>query len=374
MSIKVGNIMSILLVVMCVTGLSVAAPTEDFTEGGHLETDFGVNFMAEWWYLNGDARLVASDGEIRDIGFFVIMSHQESPMFGLDSPVNISHLLTSYGIYFDNGTTIFNYTETYVPQAVVSDYIALWTPYLDYTYPDPYYLKRFYGSALPGYRLDYTSDDIVMDLFFQTNNDKTIDQADLPLNFTTYEHSYGTLHGSIILDGKRYNVTQAEGYMDHMIPVSDSGGTWPMDMHGWSWFEVTTKKYQAVAYAVRSLDDGYDNYSYKHLTLLNKHNGKVLAEYSGDDVSITETGWINETMYNRKRPSVTVFSASDLNIAINATTVVYFNQSKPDHIGFVDFMAFQPDGATIRYNGNSEEGSAFYEYLVSDMGVIYPYI
>jgi len=92
MSIKVGNIMSILLVVMCFTGLSAAAPTTfgpigtpakiaDFTEGGHLETDFDVNFMAEWWYLNGDARLVASDGEKQDIGFFVVMSHQESPLF-----------------------------------------------------------------------------------------------------------------------------------------------------------------------------------------------------------------------------------------------------------------------------------------------------
>ena len=372
MSIKVGSIMSILLVVMCVTGLSVAAPTEDFTEGGHLETDFGVNFMAEWWYLNGDARLVASDGEIRDIGFFVIMSHQESPAFSQDS-VNFSHLLTSYGIYFDDGTTIFNYTETYIPQAIVGDYIAIGTPYVDYTYPDD--LKRFYGSARPGYNLDYTSDAVVMDLFFQTNNDKTIDQADLPLNFTTYEHSYGTLHGSIILDGKRYTVTQSEGYMDHMIPIGDRPlpmCTWPMSMHGWSWFEVTTKKYQAVAYAVRSLDDDYGNYSYKHLTLLNKHNGKVLAEYSDADITITESVWIDETVYNRKRPSVVTFSTSDLNITLDAETVIYFNQSYPpvNPIGFVNFMAFQPGGATIQYKGNIEEGSAFYEYLVSDWGLI----
>ena len=391
MSMKVGNIISILLVVMCFTGLSAAAPTvtgpfgtpakiADFTEGGHLETDFGVNFMAEWWYINGDARLVASDGEKRDIGFFVVMSHQESPMFAdlYQSPVNISHLLTSYGIYFDDGTQIFNYTETFVPQAVVGDYIALGTPYVDYTYPDPYSydLKRFNGSALPGYNLNYIFDDLEMDLFFQTNIDKTIDQADEPLNFTTYEHSYGTLHGSIILDGKRYTVTQAEGYMDHMIPIGDRPlpmCTWPMSMHGWSWFEVTTKKYQAVAYAVRGLEgDGYDDYSYKHLTLLNKHNGKVLAEYSGDDITITESDWIIEGDYNRKRPSVTVFSASDLVVTLNAENVVYFNQSKPDNIGFVDFMAFQPDGATIQYKGNIEEGSAFYEYLVSDMGVIYP--
>jgi len=41
-------------------------------------------------------------------------------------------------------------------------------------------------------------------------------------------------------------------------------------------------------------------------------------------------------------------------------------------MGFVDFMAFQPDGAAIQYNGNIEEGSAFYEYLVTDMGVVLP--
>ena len=385
MGIKVGNIMSILFVMMCITGLSVAAPTTfgpigtqakiaDFTEGGHLEGDFGVNFMAEWWYLNGDARLVASDGEKRDIGFFVVMSHQESPVFVSPDPssTQLSHLLTSYGIYFDDGTTIFNYTEIYVPQDVVGNHIALWTPYVDYTYPDPCDLKRFHGSALQGYNLNYISDDLEMDLFFQTNIGKTIDQADQPLNFTTYEHSYGTLHGSIILDGKRYTVTQAEGYMDHMIPVSNGGGTWAMDMHGWSWFEVTTKKYQAVAYAVRSLDDGYENYTYKHLTLLNKHNGNVLAEYSGDDITIIEPAWEDESEYNRKRPSVVTFLTSDdrLNITLDAKTVIYFNQSKPANIGFVDFMSFQPGSAKIQYNGNIEEGSAFYEYLVSDIGAM----
>ena len=377
MSIKIGNIMSILLVVMCFTGLSTAAPTTfvpigsqatiaDFTEGGHLETDLGVYFMAEWWYLNGDARLVASDGEIRDIGFFVIMSHQESPML-----LGQSHLLTSCGIYFDDETPpIFNHTEIYIPRIDVGNYIALGTPYVDYTYPDD--LKRFYGSALPGYNLNYIFDDLEMDLFFQTNIDKTIDQADQPLNFTTYEHSYGTLHGSIILDGTRYDVTQAEGYMDHMIPVSNEG-TWPMSMHGWTWLEVTTKKYQAVAYAVRGLGDGYDNYSYKHLTLLNKHNGKVLAEYSGNNITIIESDWKEEGDYNRKRPSMVTFSTSDLDVTINAENSIDFDQSNPDHIGFVDFMAFQPEGATIQYMGNIEEGSAFHEYLVSDIGALnYP--
>ena len=373
--ILLGLTISILFVMMFVasaTADSSGTPAKvDFTEGGHLETDFGANFMGEWWYLNGEARLVSSHGEKRDLGFFVVMAHQESPLFRQDE-TQLSHLLTFYGLYFDNGTTTFGYDAIYVPQIYLDNYIALHTPYVDYMYPDG--LKRFYGSALPGYNLNYISEDMTMDLFFQTNIDKTIDQADEPLNFTTYERSYGTLHGSILLDGKRYTVTHAKGYMDHMIPITNSGGTWPMDMHGWSWTEVTTKNYQAIVYAVRSLNDGYDSYSYKHLTLLNKHNGKVLAEYSGDEITISETGWINETDYNRKRPSVVAFSTSDLNVTLNAETVVYFDQSDPiNATGFVDFMAFQFDNAAIQYSSNIEEGgSAFHEYLVTDMGVVWP--
>jgi len=221
-----------------------------------------------------------------------------------------------------------------------------------------------HGSALTGYDLKYVSEDtnVDMDLFFQPNIDKTIDQADHPLNFTTYEHSYGTLHGSILLDGKRYNVTHAEGYMDHMIAVSN--GRWIRDMHGWSWFEVTTKNYQAVAYAVRGPDDGYDNYSYKHLTLLNTHTGKVLAEYSADEITITETDWINKGL-NGKRPSMVVYSTPDLNVTVNAEIVIDSRFNPITAIGLVDFMAFQPDDAAIQYNGTIEEGSAFYEYFPS---------
>ncbi len=367
--VLLGLTISILLVMMCVVPFGTQATIADFTEGGHLETDFNVTiFMAEWWYLNGDARLVASDGEKRDIGFFVVMAHHESPMIVIDGTQH-SHLITFYGLYFDDNATTSGYNVAYVPQIDLDNYIALHTPYVDYIYPGDD-LKRFNGSALQGYSLNYISDDMDMDLFFQTNINKTIDQADEPLNFTTYERSYGTLHGSILLDGKRYTVTHGTGYMDHMIPITSSDGTWPMDIHGWSWFEVTTKKYQAVAYAVRSLDDGYGNYSYKHLTLLNKHNGKVIAEYSGDEITITETGWIDETDYYRKRPSVVAFSTSDLNVTVNAETVVYFDYSDPSNAsGFVDFMAFQPDGAAIQYNGNIEEGRAFYEYLVTDKGV-----
>jgi hypothetical protein len=371
--ILLGITIIILFLVMYVgptsaESLGMQEKTVDSTEGGHLETDFGVNFMAEWWYLNGEAILVASDGEKRDIGFFIVWAHQESPMFN-----GVSQLLTFYGLYFEDGTTTFDYVETNIPKEDVDQYISLHTPYVDYRYPDG--LKEIYGTALTGYDLNYMSNDtnVDMDLLFKTNIDKTIDQADEPLNFTTYEHSYGTLHGSILLDGKRYIVTHGEGYMDHMIPISS--GPWPMDMHGWTWFEVTTKKYQAVAYAVRGLDDGYDDYSYKHLILLNKHNGKVLAEYSADEIMIIEpenpNDWYDWEPYyggSRKRPSMVEFSTPGLNVTVEPETVVYFDLSNPNKIGFVDFMTFQLNEAAIQYNGNIEQGSAFYEYLVTDMG------
>ncbi len=366
-----GITLSILLVAMCtVPGWAKLPGTQskiaDYTEGGHLETDFGAGFMAEWWYLNGDVRLVASDGEKIDGALHVVLAHQESPQMNQDG-MQLSHMLTFYGLHFDDGTANIGLNETYILNTSVSDYIALNTPYVDYTYPDG--VKRLYGSAIPGYNLEYTFDNVTMDLFFQTNVDKTIDESRQPLNFTTYEHSYGTLHGSIIIDGKKYTITKGEGYFDHMIPVSDI--PWPMDMHGWSWFEVTTKDYQAVAYATRSLSDGYDNYSYKHLTLLNKHNGKVLEEYSTEEITITEDYWINETEFNRKRPNMVTFSTPNLNVTVNASSVVDLNMSRPDKIGFVDFMAFQPENATIQYNGDVETGSAFYEYLVSDWGVMW---
>ena len=374
---------------MCATSLSAAVPTSigpfvtqantpDITEGGHLETDFNVSFLAEWWYLNGNARLVGPTGEKKDIGFFVCMGHQESPLFDFGSG-QLSHLLAFHGLFFNDGTTDFHYTDTCnVTQQNVSNYIALGTPYVDFKYP--YGLKTFKGSAGPGYKVDYTHDGIVMDLFFQPNIDKTIDQADTPLKFITYGNSYGTLHGSIILDGEKYRITQAEAYMDHMIPIGDI--PWPMYMHGWTWFEVTTKKYQAVAYAIRSIEDGYDDYTYKHLTLLNKHNGKIIAEYSGEEIIITEQpddldDWHNQTpdYWNiRKRPSKVVFSTQDLTVKIEPESVVYFDRSNEPEafgpIGYFDFICFQPDEAEIQYNGKIEQGSAFYEYLVSDLGSI----
>ena len=384
MKLNRSRIASILPVLMCteqtpssvktiVVSIRTKTNQEDITEGGHLEKDFDTDFMAEWWYLNGTAILVANDGEKKDIGFFVVLAHQESSFFVNPAGKQLSHMLTFSGFYSDGSTDDFYFAETHVPQDDLDKYIALGTPYAKYLYPDG--SKKFNGSKASGYKLSYTADGLEIDLLFQTNIDKTTDQADQPLHFTAYEHSYGTIQGSILVGSKKYQITQGEGYMDHMIPMTCKGGTWPMDMHGWNWFEVTTEKYELVAYAVRGIEDGYNNYSYKNLTLLDKHTGKVIAKYSGDEISINETDWINETKHSRKRPTKITVSTTDLDVVLNAEKVVYYDQS--DSIvaaGFVNFMAFQPHDALIWYKGAMEKGSAFCEYLVTDMAVFTPKI
>lgn len=360
--ILAGIVLGIMLLSVFASA-EVLVQNSDISEGGHLDTDFGTGFMAEWWYLNGQAVLVSPDGEKKDIGFFVVLAHQESPMFE-----GLSHMLTFDGIYIDDDKKDFNYLETFVPKENVNNYIAMHTPYVDYRYPEG--LKKLSGSASSGYSLKYATDNnVVLDLFFRPDVENTIDQAASPLNFTTYERSHGILKGSIILNGKKYKVTRADGYMDHMIPMGDL--PWPMNMHGWNWFEVTTENYQAVAYAVRNVSDGYSDYSYKHLTLLSRKTGKVISEYFGDEITITETGWIHEIGFGRKRPSNIVFSTRDLKVNVKAEDILYFNRTDPSQAsGFVDFMAYEHDNAKIKYQGRTEEGSAFDEYLVSDMGVL----
>jgi hypothetical protein len=117
----------LLVVVICIVPASAdsSANMADFTEGGHLETDYNVGFMAEWWYLNGKATLASSEGEEKDIGFFVTLVHQESPIIVSLNGTQRSHLVTFYGLYFDNGTATFNYTETYIPQTTVANCYGL---------------------------------------------------------------------------------------------------------------------------------------------------------------------------------------------------------------------------------------------------------
>ncbi len=71
-----------------------------------------------------------------------------------------------------------------------------------------------------------------------------------------------------------------------------------------------------------------------------------------------------------KRPGKVVYSASDLEVTVEAQNVVCFNSIVGDQSVFVDFMAYQPENAKIEYNGNMKRGSAFNEYLVSSWGVI----
>ena len=66
-----------------------------------------------------------------------------------------------------------------------------------------------------------------------------------------------------------------------------------------------------------------------------------------------------------------VFSTPDLNVTINAEIVIDSSINPITAIGLVDFMAFQPDDAAIQYNGDIEEGSAFYEYSIAGMVYIF---
>ncbi len=156
-----------------------------------------------------------------------------------------------------------------------------------------------------------------------------------------------------------------------MIPATQT--PWPMAMHGWTWAEVTNRDYQAVLYAIRSLQDGYSNYTYKHLTLINRHTGRVVGQYSGDQVMLTETDWIDEPLYGRKRPATVVATASDIAVRFSADSVAVFKLDRatnPLPVGFVDFMASQYSGGRITCRGETGNGNSFSEYLVSDYGLM----
>ncbi|MDD4249923.1 MAG: hypothetical protein PHT13_12570 [Methanosarcina sp.] len=380
---KYLRMMILPLLLVCLIGISGAEPNSktsgneavmDYTEGGHYDTDFDASFMSEWWYQNGDMQLVGEDGEKRKLAFFVTLVHQESPTVFNEPETReqSSNIVTFYGLYPYGEAPSTNYITCFVPRGEIENYVGFHVPYLDFTSPEG--LRKFYGSALKGYRLDYAYDNMQLNLFFKPHAEKTIDSAADPVNFTTYEYAYGKLKGSVVLDGKKYTVTQADGYFDHMIPYTTDQPVWEWEMHGWSWSELTTDSYQTVFYGVRGPEDGYDDYTYKHLTLIDKHTGKVIAEYSGNEVSITQGDWQYPKVNGNtvERPASLQISAPDLDISINAESVVQLDRSSQEQpVGFVDFMSFQPDEATIEYKGNIEQGSAFYEYMVSDW-VIFP--
>lgn len=383
MNPKYLKIMIASLLILCIAGIAGAEPSGknprnvavlDYTEGGHYDTDFNATFMSEWWYQNGDLRLVAKDGEKKRLAFFAVVAHQESPeLRDQNSGIQLSYLSTFYGLYPYGGTATSNFTRTLVPRSSIGNYVAFHVPYLNYIYPEG--IRKFNGSGAKGYMLNYSFDNMQLNLFFKPRVEKTVDRAIEPVNFTTYERAYGKLEGTVVLDGKEYTVTQADGYFDHMIPYTPDQFTWELETHGWSWSELTTDNYQTIFYGLRSIADGYDKYTYKHLTLINKHTGKVIAEYSGDKVNVVEQDWKDVTINDRhvKRPSTLKISTPDLDISMKAQSVVQLDKTSLPNgqpIGFVDFMAFQPDKATIKYKKNVEMGSAFYEYMVTDYGII----
>lgn len=382
MNIKYLKITFLTLLILCIAGISGAetdsersgnTAVSDNTEGGHYDTDFNSGFMSEWWYQNGDMRLIGEDGEKKNVAFFAVMAHQESPtIFNDASGTQYSEFATFYGLYPYGETAAHDYTKKRVPRAEIGNYIKFHVPYLDFIYPDNY--GRFSGSSSKGYNLDYAYDGVQFNVLFKPGVGKTIDRAVEPVNFITYESAYGKLEGTIVLNGKKYQITQADGYFDHMIPYATDQPVWGMEMHGWSWSEVTTDKYQTIFYGVRGIDDGYSDYTYKHMTLLNKNTGEIIAEYSGDAVSIDEEDKTIVTVKDRnvQRPAQIKISAPDVEISINAQSVVQLDKSslpEGEPAGFVDFMAFQPENATVNYKDNLEQGSAFYEYMVTDWGI-----
>jgi hypothetical protein len=355
-------------------GTSIWTRIADITEGGRLDTDFNATWLAEWWYLNGKVKLLSMDGKRRDLGFFVVVGHQESAVL-LDGASQLYHF---YGLYFEDGTSpIFYYTDKFIPRiGIDNNYLGLRTPYVDFKYNFDNDKVRMYGSGVYGYWLNYFANDtgLSMNLFFSPKVIKTIDQADYPVPFNTYERANGSLYGSISLDGKKYWITSGEGYFDHMMPRGITG-PWTWEFHGWNWFEVTTERYQAVFYGTRSLD-GDDNpqnnvYSFKHLTMLDKRTGEVLAEYFGDEIDIVEENWEDYKLPYYKRPKlVTILTTDGTKLQVEAKIENVFDGSPapsetPPYIGFVDFMSHQPDGATIQYKGNKESGNSFFEYLLT---------
>jgi len=354
----------------------------DITEGARLDTDFNAKWLAEWWYLNGKVRLVSMNGEQKDLGFFVVVGHIESveglalPVEFSDSPVEFSNLLHFYGLYSqDDIPPIISYTETYVPRSTIEDYVGLRTPYVDFKYYFDNDKVRMHGSGLNGYKLTYIPHDsgLAMEICFRPRMIKTTDQADYPLPFNTYERAYGSLSGTISLEGKKYRIipSKSEGYFDHMMPRS-LNEIWTREFHGMNWLEVTTENYQAILYAIRSLEDGYDQYSFKKLTILDKRTGRIMAEYFGDDVQIVETNWEDwiEGISYKRPTSVDISTTDGKNIHVEPAMENVFDW-RAEHlllgnIGFVNFMGYQPDGSTIECGaGTVEFGSSFSEYLIT---------
>lgn len=329
-----------------------------------METDYGAFYLAEWWYLNGQLQLEAEDGEKRSVGWFSTMGHQESPSI-TDGSRQLSHLFKFAALYDEDGNNRFAYNDAYVPRSAIGNSIGIHKAYLLFHFPDT--SSAFFGSAATGYTVNDHLDNIEFSMFFKPRVTKTLERAKAPLDFTTYEYANGKIGGMITIDGKRFWVKRGNAYFDHMVPAAYV--PWPMRMNGWSWAEVTTRQHIAVIYAIRSLDDGFDAYTYKHLTLLDRKTGKVAAEFYNEEVEIIEDDWRKESAHGVSRPRSVAYKAGEFNVLLFADNTVTLDRSLPGLLGFVNFMAFQEKGATIKRGDRSYSGSAFHEYLVSDMGI-----
>jgi hypothetical protein len=366
--VRVVGVSLVSLLLLAVASFAYAdnkLSANDLTEGGNLESDTGANFLAEWWYLNGHLQLEAEDGEKRAVGWFAVMGHQESPLINDGMGNQLSHMLKFSALYDEDGTNHFVYNETFIPRSFLEYAIGIHKPYLAYHFPMT--SSTFFGAASTGYTVNDQLNGINFTMFFKPGVEKTVDQSEAPLNFTTYEYGNGKIGGTITLDGKQFFVKKGNAYFDHMIPTSPDT-PWPTKMNGWSWAEITTHKYQAVIYAIRSLEDGFDAYSYKHLTIINQDTGEVEAEFSDDDVEIIESDWVEEPAFGVYRPQSVTYRAGNYEVSVHADQKVNFDRTSQEHIGFVDFMAYQPQGAAIKHGNKTHHGNAFYEYLVSDAG------
>ncbi|WP_048831382.1 hypothetical protein [Methanomethylovorans hollandica] len=285
------------------------------SEGGHTEDMFNKTILGEWWYLNGNVKMVSENGTEEDLAFYTTLAHQEDNRSFYQDGIKISATMAFDGFYYENGSISHHYDEAFIPRSMLEDFIAIDTSYVDYEFPTEYssgdIQATYSGSAENGYKLIYDNGEIKMNLTFIPKVPVTIDDAQTPLRFISLEQAYGKLTGTITINSTTYTIICSDAYIDHMMPMTDGYG-WSMDSHGWEWIEVTTKNYQGIFYGVRSLEDGYDSYYYKHIILLDKRTGRILADYAGDNVTVTERNWISEDDLGLIRPEKVIITAPGL--------------------------------------------------------------
>ena len=147
------KVMILLILILCIANIAGAeqisqsprnAAVLDYTEGGHYDTDYHASFMSEWWYLNGDMKLVAKDGEKKRLAFFAVMAHQESPELqdpnSGNSIVISFYILRALSLRGDYYFQFYPYTCTKVHNVeIMLSFMCLMLT--EYTYPEG--LRRY---------------------------------------------------------------------------------------------------------------------------------------------------------------------------------------------------------------------------------------